>query len=113
MASLPLRNPSPTSISKRLKSPKRAAKLIRKMLGNDRLKSVRKSGDETVITYYLAGITSASRNWHNWSYDYKEAKRVRAQEAKVIMCSPCTSLVNLIDTPLIVAALSTNTITEW
>lgn len=105
MATLPLRNPSPTAISKRLKSPKRASKLISRMLGLGRLKSVRKSNNETVVTYYLNGITTESRNYHVWAWDYKEAAKVRKQDSKVITVSKCTALVNLIDTPMICLAL--------
>jgi hypothetical protein len=108
MASLALRNPSPMTLRKSYKCPKRAARAIQKHLTKGTLKSVSKIEDRTVLSFY---ITSRRCDWHNWAYNYKTASEVRKQPA--ITISTCTALVNIIDTPLIVAAIETNTITEW
>jgi hypothetical protein len=96
MASLPLRVPSPMTLRKSIKCPKRASKLIKKLLGNEQLISVSKAENRTIISFY------------NWGFNYQTNVEVRKQPAKTYAISNSVALVNLIDTPKIVLALETD-----
>jgi hypothetical protein len=105
MASLPLRVPSPMTLRKSIKCPKRASKLIKKLLGNEQLISVSKAENRTIISFY---IKSKRCDWHNWGFNYQTNVEVRKQPAKTYAISNSVALVNLIDTPKIVLALETD-----
>jgi hypothetical protein len=102
MASLPLQIPSPTTLRKSFKCPKRAAATIRKHLGNGTLRTVSKVEGRTVVSFYLTGRRC---DWHNWGFDYKENAKTRKQPATTYSISSCVALVPFDLTPKVVLGL--------